>query len=134
MGLTRQKIVYVALQRSELKRMEFMAEVMAVFHSSLCLWIDETGCDRRNSLRKYGYGIRGQAPRDFRFKLRGKRYSAIGIISIDGIEDVYVTEGSVNGDVFLDFVHEQLIPILSPFDGFSPRSVVILDNAFDPPC
>lgn len=26
-------------------------------------------------------------------------------------------------------MHEQLIPILSPFDGFSPRSVVILDNA-----
>ena len=35
----------------------------------------------------------------------------------------------MNGEVLQDFVRKQLVPILSPFDGRSPRSVVILDNA-----
>ena len=37
-------------------------------------------------------------------------------------------EGSVNGVVFLDLVRKCLLPILMPFDGISPKSVVILDN------
>lgn len=128
-GLTRQKIQQIALQRSEILRAEFMAEVMMVYKSSLCLWIDETGCDRRNSLRQYGYGIRGQTPQNHSLKLRGKRYSALSILSREGIEDTYIVEGNVNGDIFMDFLQKQLLPILLPFDGDSPRSVVIMDNA-----
>ena len=61
------------------------------------LWIDETGCDLRNAVRKYGYGIRGLLPQDYSLKLRGKRYSAIGILSSEGIKDVYLAESGVNG-------------------------------------
>ena len=129
LGMSRQKIQHIALQRCDSKRAEFIANVMMVFESSLCVWVDETGCDRRNAQRKYGYGIRGQTPQDFSLKLRGKRYSAISILSTEGVEDTYITEGTVNGDIFLDFVRKQLVPILSPFDGHTPRSVVILDNA-----
>jgi len=85
------------LQQSEIKRAEFIAE-MAVLDSSTIVWIDETECDRRNALRKYGYGIRGQTPQDYQLKLRGVRYSAISILSTEGINDVYITEGTVNGD------------------------------------
>ena len=102
---------------------------MAAFDPSTILWIDETGCDRRNALRKYGYGIRGPTPLDYQLKLRGVRYSAIGILSMEGINDIYITEGTVNGDTFLDFVEKQLLPILNPFDGQSAHSVVIMDNA-----
>ena len=61
--------------------------------------------------------------------MRGKRYSAISILSTEGVEDTYITEGTVNDEVFHDFVQKQLLPILSPFDGHSPWSVVIMDNA-----
>ena len=67
------------------------------------LWIDETGCDLQNALRKYGYAIRGLPPQDYSLTLRGKRYSAIGILSMEGIKDVYIAEGSVNGETFLDW-------------------------------
>ena len=60
LGFTHQKIQHIALQQSEAEQIIFIAEVMAVFHHSLTVWIDETGCDRRNSLRKYAYGIRGE--------------------------------------------------------------------------
>ena len=42
---------------------------------------------------------------------------------------MYITEGSVNGDTFLHFVHTMLLPILNSFDGQSKNSVVIMDNA-----
>ena len=129
LGMTRQKIQHLALQRSDAQRADFVANIMSAYQSSLFLWIDETGCDRRNGLRKYGYSIRGFPPQSFSLRYRGTRYSAIGIMSSEGIEDIYITKGTVNGDVFLDFVQKQLIPILNPFDGASPHSVVILDNA-----
>jgi len=56
MGLSRQKITHIALQRSELERVQFIAE-MSAFDPTMIVWIDETGCDRRNALRHYGYGI-----------------------------------------------------------------------------
>ena len=99
LGMTRQKIKHVALQASEQNQMEFIAE-MQVLDPSLFVWIDETGCDRRNCLRKFGYGIRGQPPKYHSLKLRGKHFSAIAIMSTNGIEDVYITEGLIDGDYF----------------------------------
>ena len=69
--------------------------------------------DRRNALRKYGYDIRGQPPQEHTLILRGKRYSAIGILSTEGVEDVYITDGTVDGDKFLEFVQQNLLPLLS---------------------
>ena len=124
-GLSRQKITHIALQRSELLRAQFIAE-MSAFDPAMILWIDETGCDRRNALRQYGYGIRGLAPQDHQLQLRGVCYSAIGILSMDGVQDVYITENTVNGDTFL---YTQLLPLLMPFDGINHNSIVVLDNA-----
>ena len=128
LGLTRQRISHIALQQSELTRVEYIAE-MSAFDPAMIMWIDETGCDRRNALHHYGYGIRGIRPQDYQLQLRGVRYSAIGVLSKEGLQDVYITKGTVNGDVFLDFVYTQLFPILRPFDGSSINSVVVMDNA-----
>ena len=48
-----------------------MAEMM-MYDSSMFLWVDETGCNRRKLIRDYGYGIRGIPPRDHILKLSGK--------------------------------------------------------------
>jgi len=74
LGLSRQRITHIGLQQSELKRAQYMAE-MSAFDP------DETGCDRRNVLRHFGYGIRGIPTQDHQLQLRGVRYSAIGILS-----------------------------------------------------
>ena len=95
----------------------------------MLVWLDETGSDRRNSIRKYGYGLRGMTPVEHHLKVWGTRLSCIGIWSMRGMEDVYVHEGTVNGNVFEDFVETILLPVLQPFDGTNPRSVVVLDNA-----
>lgn len=46
-----------------------------------------------------------------------------------GVEDTYLVEENVNAAKFLQFIQRCLLPILLPFDGDNPRSVVVLDNA-----
>ena len=52
--------------------------------------------------------------------------TAIPIICTEGLLDVGLYAGHVNGETFLDFVIKILTPCLLPFDGFNPRSVLIL--------
>ena len=118
----------VALQRSDVKRAEFIGEMMQ-FNTDMFVFVDETGSDRRNSIRKFGYGLKGIPPVSYNLRVSGKRISAIGVLSTRGMEDAYITEGSVNGETFLEFVCRSLIPILLPFDGDNPRSIVVMDNA-----
>ena len=95
----------------------------------MLVWVDESGCDRRNSIRKRGYGIRGITPQDHRLLVRGTRFSAIPVMSMEGIHDLNLFEGSVNGDRFGTFVTNCLLPFLQPFNWINPHSVVIMDNA-----
>ena len=80
-------------------------------------------------MRKWGYSLRGIQPRDHRILARGKQYSAIPIMSLEGIHDVYLAEGSVNGERFQEFIETTIFPVLQPFNWVNPHSVVILDNA-----
>ena len=96
MGCTRQVIQVVALQRSDYCRAKFMTEV-SCYDPSMLIWLDESGFDKRNAMRKHAYGIRGITPQDHRLLIRGTRFSAIPIISTQGIQDVCL---SVNGDKF----------------------------------
>lgn len=128
MGCTRQAMHRVALQRSDALRARFMAEI-SVYDPHMFVWLDETGCDRRHSTRKYGYSVRGIPICDQRILIRGTRYTAIPVISTDGIHDVFIAEGTMNGERFTKFVRNVLLPHLNPFNGVNPRSVVIMDNA-----
>ena len=105
-----------------------MAEI-SIFDPNMLLWIDETGYDRRNCIRQYGYSLRGVTPVSHQLRVGGKCISAIPILSTEGIEDVYTTTDSVNGDKFLDFICQCLLPIIQLFDGKNPRSVVLMNNA-----
>lgn len=126
-GLTRRKIQQIALQRSSQYRGKFMAEVQ-MYKPEQFVWIDETGCDKRDSIRKYGYAMRGERPVYHRFLHRGQRVSAIAALCTDGVIAVEYSVGTVDGDKFVDFVRGSLIPNMLPFDGTNPRSIAVLDN------
>ena len=74
MGCSRQAMHRVASQRSDEYRAKFMAQV-SMYDPSMLLWLDESGCDKRNTVRKYGYSIRGIPLCDQRLLVRGTRYS-----------------------------------------------------------
>ena len=119
MGCTRQAMSRVAVQRSDILRARFMAEI-SIYDPAMFVWLDETGCDRRHATRKYGYSVRGIPICDQRLLIRGTRYTAIPVISIDGIHDVFIGEGTMNGERFTKFVKDVLIPHLNPFNGINP--------------
>ena len=54
--------------------------------------------------------------------------SAIGAITLNGILDYKFIRGTTNGDLFLDFIEENLLPHLMPFDGTNENSIVVMDN------
>ena len=118
----------IALQQSETKRIQFMSEI-SIYDPDMLVWIDETGSTRRNSIRSYGYSLRGTRPCTHILRVSGERLSAIPVMATRGIEDVFVCKGSVDGEVFQQFLCQCVLPIILPFDGNNPRSVVVMDNA-----
>lgn len=126
-GFTRQKLRYIALQRDDYLRQKFVLDV-PVYEPHMLIFLYETGADRRNILRKYGYSMRGKPAQKHAWFVRGERVSGIAIISVSGLLDVSVVKGTVDGDKFYHFVLKYLLPHLMPFNGVNSHSVVILDN------
>ena len=99
-----------------------------MFTADKFVWIDESGSDTRNYIRKFGYSVRGTTPVSHRFFYRGKRTNAIAAISSTGLTALTLTHNTVNQDVFYDFVRGSLIPHMRPFDGISPATIGVMDN------
>jgi len=57
-GLTRKKIRLVAAQRSLEYRALYMATVLS-FPREMLVFVDETGSDARNYIRRFGYSLHG---------------------------------------------------------------------------
>ena len=91
-----EKVQSIALQQSEIKWIQFMSEI-SVYDPDMLIWIDETGSTRRNSIRSYGYSLRGTRPCTHKLRVSGERLSAIPVMTTRGIEDVFVCKGSVDG-------------------------------------
>ena len=49
------------------------------------MWVDETGSDAKESVRKFGYAIRGCTPVIHQLLVRGTRVNAIAALTSNGI-------------------------------------------------
>ena len=129
-GFTRQKMIITAKQRSEYLRCEYLFD-MSVYkgHPELFVFVDETGTDRRDSMRKYAYSLKGKPAVASKLLIRGQRVSAIVCMSCNGILDFHTGTGSTCANDFHHFVQDALLPHLQPFDGVNAHGVVVLDNA-----
>ena len=101
-----------------------MAEVL-LYQKELLVWLDETGCNNRSFMRKYGYATRGQVPSCKRLLVRGQRISGIAAIAMDGLVALAIQSTQ---NFFFDYIRGTLIPQMSPFDGTSPKSILVMDN------
>ena len=127
-GFSRQKMRIAASQRDADLRSRYVSE-LSVYKAEMFIFLDETGTDRRDVLRRHAYSLRGKPAVAHRLQVRGQRLSSIAIMSIAGVLDCEVVSGSVDGEVYYDFVRKRLLPHLMPFNGTNPHSVVVLDNA-----
>ena len=115
MGLTPQRLKTIVVRRSDEERATFVVQVQRI-PANCFVWVDEIESDLRDSRRKTGYGLRGIPPVSFQLRVRSARISAVSCITTDGVEDLYLTEGSVNGDGFIEFVQQCLLPTVEPFN------------------
>ena len=115
------------LQRDEFLRQQYVSDV-SVYSPEMLVFLDETGADCQNAMRKYGYRMRAMPLVSHQPLVWGERVSALAIISVSGLLDVKVVRGTTNGDTFYDFIQENLLPNLMPFNGENPYSVVMVDN------
>ena len=123
-GFTRQKMRMVDDRQDQLLREMFALDV-CLYHPSLLVFVDESGVDRRDSLRKHGYSVRGRPIMSQKLTFRGERVSAIVGMSSTEILDYRLTQDSVDAAEFKQFV-EDLLPQLMPFNGTNPNSIVIV--------
>ena len=56
--------------------------------------------------------MRGITPCDHCQLIRGTHYTTIPILLVEGVHDVYIAEGNMNGEKFAKFVQDSLLPIL----------------------
>ena len=126
-GFSRQKLYHTALQQDEFLRQLYISDV-SMYSTDMFIFVDETGADRRNTLRKYAYSVRGKPLRNHSLLVRGERVSAIAAISVHGVVDVKTTIGTNDATDFYDFVNLHLLPHLLPFNGSNHHSIVVLDN------
>lgn len=57
-NFSHKKLTNLAKQRSELLRQCFMSQC-EIYDPDMMVFVDETGCDRRSSMRKFGYALKG---------------------------------------------------------------------------
>ena len=104
-----------------------MSEI-SIYDPAMLVWVDETGCDQCNSMRKFGCYVKVHTSLSPRLLARGVIYSGIAVMSLEGMQDVQLVDGTVNREKFEDFAINTLILSLNQFDGNNNHSVVIMDN------
>jgi len=124
LNITNKQLTRPALERSMGQRMEYLEEI-SQYTADQLVFTDESYCDKRNTARLTGWSKRGTkavVPAPFK---RGRRYSILPALSLDGILDIVVIEGAVNTNVFMEFINGLLME-MQPYP--SKNSVLVMDN------
>lgn len=95
-------------------------EDQAELDAAKLVFIDEAGISVAES-RRYGWAPCGVTPVIER-PARGRRLNLIGAIALDGVRALRQVDGYVTGDVFLDYLREDLGPTLNEGD------IVVMDG------
>lgn len=122
---SRKKVSQIALQRTQESRINYKINIADEL-ADWMIFLDESAVDSRVAQRTHGYTPVGARCVQRTALVRGKRLSILPALSLRGIIALDIFEGSVDRARFIDFLREQLVPILRPYPG--PNSVVIMDN------
>jgi len=124
-GFSMKKLTRAAIERSATKRAEYMANIGWNYTPEQAVFLDESACNRKTSYRDRAWAIRGRRALRKSFFVRGRRYSILPALSLDGILAVDIIEGSFTTARFARFV-DGLLNRMNPFPGLN--SVIIMDN------
>jgi transposase len=108
LAITRKSIAKEAAERNEHLRATWQI-AMAQYDTRQLVFVDESGVDDQTNFRKNGWAPLGQACVRRTSFLRGRKYSILPALSVDGIVTLDIFEGSGNRERFLMFLHNHLV-------------------------
>jgi len=76
--------VHVATQQDDLLRRYFTGEI-AFYNADMFVFLDKGGSERRDSIRKYGYGWRVKPMSSNKLLMRGQHLSIMAFMSTAGL-------------------------------------------------
>jgi transposase len=133
-----------AAERNDMLRAAFMNQIaLEVPNMDMIMFSDESAKDNRTDFQKQGWSPIGTHCIQMCNFIRGRRYSILPILTLDGIIAYDIIERPVTGARFLQFLQEMVVrvschiissnfaimlqlPLSNPYPG--PQSVLILDN------
>ena len=141
--ITSKTVSVKALERNDILRAAYMNRIGSIVTDmDQVMCVDESVKDDRTPARKRGWSLIGTRCVQRRCFVRGRRYSILPILTLDGIITYDIMEGSVTSEKFVPFLREFVvsaisshfylhsttvqIPLTNPYPG--PRSVLIIDN------
>ena len=105
-----------AAERNDLLRAVFMNRIgMLVPDPGMLMFTDESAKDERTSQRRRGWAPLGERCVVRQCFVRGKRWSIIPLLTLDGIITWKTVEGSVTAEKFMDFLREFVVSALLSF-------------------
>ena len=144
-GISTKKLKKIAAERNEDLRADYIRHI-AQYSAEQLGFIDEVSKDERTSARSRGRSKKGTRAVKKSVFVRGRRFSATGLLTIDGLVSNTVVEGSMTRDLFLEYLefsvvccclafwteciyscHCKQMPLCTPFPGY--LSVLVMDNA-----
>ena len=94
-----------ALERNEMDRAIYMNRFSElVSDPAMVMFVDEAARNKKNPTRKRGWSLIGRRCFQQRCFVRGKRYSILPVLTLDGIIVHDIIPGSVTSDRFLEFL------------------------------
>jgi transposase len=107
-GMSRKKLKIIAKEHNEPLRNDYMRH-MAMYSPEQLGFLDETSKNDKTPGRRYGRGRRGRRAQMKQVFVRGRRLSAEGLLTVEGIVASTVVEGSMKRDGFLQFLENQVV-------------------------
>ncbi len=139
--LTAPQITKHAAERNEFLRAQYRCTIGEHYKPEQLVFVDESACDRRTYLRNRVWALEGLRACRKQYFARGKRYvdsqralrrtdmvrsySILPAITLDGVIECHIIEGSFNTELFMRFI-EDLTDKMEPFP--ARNSVVVMDN------
>ena len=102
-GMSTKKLKKIARERNENLRADFVRH-MAQYLPEQLGFLDEVSKDERTSFRTRGRSLKGTRAQKKGVFIRGRRVSAEGLLTIDGMISNTVIEGSMNRVRFLKYL------------------------------
>jgi hypothetical protein len=86
-----------------------MYKIGSEFRPEQLVFIDETSKDERSLSRAYGYSVKNVKIKKNIVFVRGKRYTILPALTLDGFIAADIMEGSCNKERFQTFILTQVV-------------------------